>query len=136
MELNKKWYITAAKSHDEEGTIQDFIYPLLEALGWNLVTDLKTEVNRIDLVLYSENRPYIGIEAKSLSYGPLEETKRGVGFNRERLLKNCREIQRALGFFCLFQKFFRVRYMLVHTFRLISARAKVPQFLSSMSSFP
>lgn len=90
--LNKKWYVTASKSYDEEGTIENFIYPLLEALSWNLATDLKTQVNRIDLVLYFENKPYIGIEAKSLSYGPLEENKRGVSFNKDRLLKNCREI--------------------------------------------
>jgi hypothetical protein len=91
-EINSKWYKTAAKHHDEESTIRNFIYPFLEALGWNLALDLKREVNDIDCVLYFENRPYIGIEAKSLSYGVLEESKSGVNFNKERLLKKCREI--------------------------------------------
>jgi hypothetical protein len=91
-EINEKWYRTAAKNHDEESTIREFIYPLLEALGWNLATDLKREVNNIDCVLYLENKPHIGIEAKSLSYGVLDEKKDGVIFNRNRLLENCHNI--------------------------------------------
>ena len=91
-EINEKWHRTAAKNHDEDSTIREFIYPLLEALGWNLATDLKREVNNIDCVLYLDNRPYIGIEVKSLSYGVLDEKKDNVIFNRNRLLENCRNI--------------------------------------------
>lgn len=91
-EINERWYRTPARSQDEESTIQSFIYALLEALGWNLATDLKREVNNIDCVLYSENKPHIGIEAKSLSYGVLDEKKDNVVFNRNRLLENCRNI--------------------------------------------
>ena len=91
-EINEKWYRTAAKDHDEESTIREFIYPLLEALGWNLATDLKREVNNIDCVLYLKNKPYIGIEVKSLSYGVLDEKKDSVIFNRNRLLENCHNI--------------------------------------------
>lgn len=91
-EINEKWCRTAAKDHDEESTIREFIYPLLEALGWNLTTDLKREVNNIDCVLYLEDKPHIGIEAKSLSYGVLDEKKDSVIFNRNRLLENCRNI--------------------------------------------
>jgi hypothetical protein len=51
------------------------------ALGWNLldfdqvreevlvITDQKEK--HMDLVLYSENKPYVGIEVKSLSYGSI-----------------------------------------------------------------
>lgn len=91
-EINNKLSKTTAKNHDEESVIRSFICPLLEALGWNAATDLKREVNDIDCVLYLKNRPYIGIEAKSFSYGVLDEGKSGVIFNRDRLLKNCREI--------------------------------------------
>ena len=91
-EINEKWYRTAAKDHDEESTIREFIYPLLEALGWNLATDLKREVNNIDCVPYLKNKPYIGIEVKSLSYGVLDEKKDSVIFNRNRLLENCHNI--------------------------------------------
>lgn len=91
-ELNSKWYVTRAKDHDERSVIENFICPLLEILGWNLSRDLKREVNHIDCVLYLENRPYIGIEAKSFFYGAIDENKRGVIFNKDRLIKNCREI--------------------------------------------
>ena len=91
-ELNNKWFATRAKDHDEESVIENFICPLLEILGWNLSRDLKREVNRIDCVLYLENKPYIGIEAKSFSHGVIDENKRGVIFNKDRLIKNCREI--------------------------------------------
>ncbi len=53
---------------------------------------MKREVNNIDCVLYLENKPYIGIEAKSLSFGVLGEEKDIVIFNRNRLLENCRNI--------------------------------------------
>ena len=91
-EINEKWYGTPAKSQDEESTIQGFICPLLEALGWDSRTDLRREVNDIDCVFYFENRPHIGIETKSLSWGTLDESKENVKFNRDRLLKNCRNI--------------------------------------------
>ena len=91
-EINKKWYKTSAKEHDEESVIQDFIYPLLEALGWNLSTDLKREVNNIDCVLYLNSKPPIGIEAKSFAYGVLDEKKDRVTYNKNRLLQNCSEI--------------------------------------------
>jgi predicted type IV restriction endonuclease len=91
-EINKEWNQATAKRYDEESVIRHFIYPLLGALGWDVKTELQRGVNRIDCVLYLENRPYIGMEAKSLGYGVLSEDKGGVKFNKDRLLKNCRQI--------------------------------------------
>lgn len=90
--INEKWDRTAAKDHNEKSTIRGFMYPFLEALGWNLTTDLKREVNNIDCVLYLDDKPYIGIEVKALSCGVLDEKKDSVIFNRNRLLENCRNI--------------------------------------------
>jgi len=95
-EINKVWYNTANYQHDEESTKIHFIYPLFEALGWNLTTDMKKEINRIDCVLYWNNKPYIGVEAKSLRTRLIEEDtekeKYNTTFNKNRLLNNCRNI--------------------------------------------
>ena len=70
-------------STSEKDTITKFIHPLLEALGWNIrdLNEMREEVfakpsgkdRHIDLVLYLKGEPYIGMEIKGLSGGPVNE---------------------------------------------------------------
>ena len=85
----------------EMDTITKFIHPLLKALGWNILdfNEVREEVlakpsgkdRHMDLVLYFKGRPYIGIEIKSLSKGPVDDkTKDAVRYWIQELLEKSR----------------------------------------------
>ena len=85
----------------ETDTSTKFIHPLLQALGWNILdfNDVREEVlakpkgkdRHIDLVLYSKGKPYIGIEIKSLSRGPINDLdKDAVQYWTQELLEKSR----------------------------------------------
>lgn len=82
----------------EGDTITKFIHPLLKAFGWDILdfNDMREEVfvkpegkeRHIDLVLYINEKPYIGMEIKSLSYGSIvDDSKEYVQI----LIKELRE---------------------------------------------
>ena len=88
----------------ERDTITKFIHPLLKALGWNILdfNDMQEEVlakpsgkdRHIDLVLRSKGKPYIGIEIKSLSKGPInDEAKDNVRYWIQELLEKSRYLE-------------------------------------------
>ena len=82
-------------------TITKLIHPLLKALGWNILDfdDVQEEVfakpsgkdRHIDLVLYSKGKPYIGMEIKSLSKGPVNKEA------KDYLIQDLLEKSRYLG---------------------------------------
>jgi len=74
---------------------------MLKALGWNILdlNEMREEVlaqpggkdRHIDLVLYSKGKPYIGMEIKGLSKGPInEESKEAVQYWIQKLLEKSR----------------------------------------------
>ena len=99
--LYKRCAQTRWKECSEMDTITKFIHPLLEALGWNIqdFNDMQEEVfakpigkdRHIDLVLFSKGKPYMGMEIKSLSAGPVnDETKDDVRYWIQELLEKSR----------------------------------------------
>jgi len=85
----------------ERDTLTKFVHPMLGILGWNILdfNDMREEVlskpsgkdRHIDLVLFSNAKPYIGMEIKSLSYGPVnDETKDAVRYYIQELLEKSR----------------------------------------------
>ena len=100
-EICQRCYQTNWGNCSERDTSTKFICPLLEALGWNVLdfSDMQEEVlakpsgkdRHIDVVLYSKGNPYIGIEIKNLSYGPInDDIKDNVRDLVERLLEKSR----------------------------------------------
>jgi len=88
-------------STPERDTTTKFIHPLLEALGWNIrdLNEMREEVSakpsgkdrRIDLVLYLKREPYIGMEIKGLSWGPVnDDSKETVQYWIQKLLEKSR----------------------------------------------
>lgn len=73
--------VIGARAHDysEQDTATKFIKPLIEALGWNLLSmqEVREEVEHCDCVLYFEGKPYIIFEFKPLDFGGLD----GVDFS-------------------------------------------------------
>jgi len=66
--------VPGARAHDysEQDTATKFIKPLIEALGWNVLSmqEVREEVyfkeKRIDCILYSKGKPYIIFELSRL----------------------------------------------------------------------
>jgi predicted type IV restriction endonuclease len=81
LERYEKTYIKAVgarvSDYSEQDTVTKFIKPLIEALGWNILSmeEMREEVHfnekRIDCVLYMQGKPYIVFEFKSLGFGDL-----------------------------------------------------------------
>jgi len=68
---------TRAQDYSEQDTATKFIKPLIEALGWNLLSmqEVREEVyfkeKFIDCILYSKDQPRIVFEFKSLGFGEI-----------------------------------------------------------------
>jgi hypothetical protein len=88
-------------SCSERDTLTKFIHPALVAFGWDVrdFNDMREEIlakpegkgRLLDIVLYTKGKPYIGIEVKSLSYGPIiDETKENVRYLLRELLQKSR----------------------------------------------
>lgn len=75
----KSYVESAVRAHEfsEQDTATKFIKPLIEALGWNVrsMQKMREEVyfneKFIDCVLYSQGKPHIVFEFKSLGFGVL-----------------------------------------------------------------
>lgn len=95
----QRCYQTKWTECSEKDTITKFIHPLLKALGWNILdfNEVREEVfakpsgreRHIDVVLYSKGKPYVGIEIKSLSKGPINKEAK-VQYWVQRLLEKSR----------------------------------------------
>jgi hypothetical protein len=83
----------------EQDTLTKFIHPLLTALGWDVLNfdEVREEVhvktgakdNHMDLVLYLNKSPCVGIEVKSIAYGNLlDDAGIHIGENVRHLLKD------------------------------------------------
>ena len=68
-----------ARDYLEQDTATKFVKPMIEALGWNMLSmrEVREEVSfgekRIDCVLYSEGKPYVVFEFKSFKSGSLHK---------------------------------------------------------------
>jgi len=99
--LCKRCQETRWTSTREKDTITKLIHPMLKALGWNILdlNEMQEEVfaqpggkdRHIDLVLYLQGKPYIGMEIKGLSKGPInQESKEAVQYWIQNLLEKSR----------------------------------------------
>jgi hypothetical protein len=91
----------------EQDTLTKFIHPALEAFGWDILdfNEVREEVfvktegkeNHIDIVLYSEAKPYIGMEIKKIPFGNIldrasDNVKESVAYLLEDLSRKSRKL--------------------------------------------
>jgi hypothetical protein len=99
-----KAFGTRVSDYSEQDTITKFIKPLIEALGWNILSmeEMREEVSfnekRIDCILYLQHKPYIIFEFKSLGFGDLRNKHHAI----KELLSNGKALKAKYAVFTRF----------------------------------